>query len=169
MEFLQSKFVWGIIVVLIGLSMILNDVFKINIPLFKIIIAVFFIYIGVRIMSGTFTPKGTETASVFGDSKVYIENVDELQKEYTIIFGSQTIDLSNVTLENDTDKIQFNVVFGSAKVIIGENHKIKVNFNNVLGNTSSPAPPSNTENMDSGKLLIEGNVVFGNVKIVRKP
>ena len=164
MEFLQSKFFWGVIVVLIGLSMILNDVFKINLPLFKIIIAVFFIYIGVRIMSGTFSVKG-ESASVFGDNRVKIELPEDLPKEYSVIFGSQTIDLSDMRSNNEIDRVQVNVVFGSARIIVHRDQRVKMKVNSVLG--SAHAPSSSGNDTLKNVIQIEGNVVFGDVKVRR--
>jgi predicted membrane protein len=165
MEFLQSKFFWGVVVVLIGLSMILNDVFKINLPLFKIIIAVFFIYLGVRIMSGTFSVKGGESASVFGDNRVRIEVPEDLSKEYSAIFGSQTIDLSDMKSNNETDRIQVNVVFGSTRIIVHRDQRVKMKVNSVLG--SAHAPSSSGNDSLNNVLYIEGNVVLGDLKVRR--
>ncbi len=48
MGFLFSDIFWGIVLILTGVSIILQLVFKINIPVFPIVIAFLLIYAGIR-------------------------------------------------------------------------------------------------------------------------
>ena len=57
MSFLSTAAFWGVIIVLIGLSIILREVFHVNIPFVRIIFGVLLIYWGVKIISNGFYPK----------------------------------------------------------------------------------------------------------------
>ena len=45
---------WGIILILIGLGIVIRVVFNIDFPVFKFLVAIFFIFLGLRMMFGSF-------------------------------------------------------------------------------------------------------------------
>lgn len=49
-----SKLFWGALVIIAGILIILGGVFKINIPIFRTLFALFLIYIGVHMLMGSF-------------------------------------------------------------------------------------------------------------------
>jgi len=51
---MSPKIILGIFIILFGLSIIINHVFKINIPLGKFLFGLFIIYLGVKILLGGF-------------------------------------------------------------------------------------------------------------------
>jgi predicted membrane protein len=66
---------WGLVLILIGLSLIIKIVFNIDFPIFKILFAFLFIYIGIKVLVGrNFSlrrPKLIlETNTVFGGLQV---------------------------------------------------------------------------------------------------
>ncbi len=52
MGFLASGVFWGSVIILFGISIILNSVFGISIPVFKIVLALILIYFGISILAG---------------------------------------------------------------------------------------------------------------------
>ena len=52
MEFLASGVFWGSVIILFGVSIILNAVFGISIPVFRVVLALILIYFGIKILAG---------------------------------------------------------------------------------------------------------------------
>lgn len=179
MDFLFSRLFWGGIIVLFGLSIILNTLFKINIPLFKIVFALVLIYFGITMLVGSFRSKtgSHKSADVFSSSTISV-NAGSLEKEYSAVFGSQTIDFTQIT--DGADKtVELNAIFGSQKVYVNENTKIKIKANAVFGQVSMP--DNNTvsfgdgsysqepvHTLSAGTLFIDANAVFGEVRILKQ-
>lgn len=179
MDFLFSRLFWGGIIILFGLSIILNAVFKINIPLFKIIFALLIIYFGVNMLVGSFKGKKTSDSGtdVFSSSTIRAD-ASSLNKEYSVVFGSQVIDLRDIT--DGADKtVELNTVFGSQKVYINENARVRVKASSVFGQVSMPdnnsvsfgdgtytQQPENT--LSAGTLFLEANAVFGDIRVYKQ-
>ncbi len=179
MDFLFSRLFWGGIIILFGLSIILNAVFKINIPLFKIVLALFIIYFGVNMLLGSFKSKSEtgKATDVFSSSSIKVDPTS-LNNEYSVVFGSQTIDLTEITDGADRN-VEINTVFGSQKVYINENAKVRVKASSVFGSVTLPdnnsvsfgdytysQQPETT--LSAGVLFIEANAVFGDIKIYKQ-
>ena len=111
-----SGLFWGIILIIIGISLIIKIVFNIDFPIFKILIAFFFIYLGLKIMLGDgfkfFHGRNTETDVVFGESNFNSVNHG---KDYNVVFSKGSFDLRNIVL-NDSGPtyVKINTVFGYA-------------------------------------------------------
>lgn len=179
MDFIFSRLFWGGIIILFGLSIILNAVFKINIPLFKIIFALLIIYFGVTMLVGSFRGKNnSDNANDVFSSSTIRADATSLNKEYSVVFGSQVVDLTDIT--DGADKtVELNTVFGSQKVYINEDTKIRIKASSVFGQVSMPdnnsvsfgdgtysQDPNNT--LSAGTLFIDANAVFGEVKILKR-
>jgi hypothetical protein len=50
---LMSGVFWGSVLILLGLSVIIEHVFHINIPVFKMVFACLLIYLGIRLLGKT--------------------------------------------------------------------------------------------------------------------
>ena len=105
---MPPKIILGIFIILSGLSIIINHVFKINIPLGKFLVGLFIIYLGVKILLGGFGVN----INVNGDKNAvfskhdYAPNKLKTSNEYNAVFGSSVIDLSDTEIaENETVKI----------------------------------------------------------------
>ncbi len=177
MDFLFSKLFWGMLVILIGMSIIINAIFKIDFPLIRVIFSLIIIFFGVNLLFGSFgvkTKSKSEDAVVFSKSN---SSPDEaaLRKEYSVVFGEQIIDLRNLDLREDRD-IEFNVVFGKQEVLLPRGLNTRVKANAVFGNARFPddhqvafGEMTYKEKSDSTApvLYIEGNVVFGQLRFIR--
>lgn len=175
MGFIFSSFFWGAVIILIGLSIILNAVFNIKIPVFSIIIALIFIYLGLKILFGSFGIKTSKNTVVFSSSDLKSSNKNE---EYNIIFGRGTIDLTDIDLEEKQLFYEINVVFGKADVLIDPNIPLIIKVSSVfagahlpdgnvaaIGNNSYISPAY----VKGEKFIsIEMDAVFGELNIIEK-
>lgn len=180
MDFLFSRMFWGGIVILIGLSIILSAVFKIHIPLFRIIIALIIIYFGFTVLVGSFKSKGgkaAEASDVFSSSALKADP-SSLKSEYNVVFGNQAIDFTEIT--DGADKtVELNTVFGSQTLYLNPNTRLRVKANAVFGQVRLPDDHSVSfgdynyvqepaDTLSAGTLFIEANAVFGNIKVISK-
>ena len=104
------SFFIGLLFIFIGLEILLKFFFHISIPLFRILIALIFIYIGVSIFVGrpifrSFRAICTENKEVFGSySSVYKDReIDSIVE--SIVFGEKTVDLRGANIKGP--KAQF--------------------------------------------------------------
>ena len=177
MEILSSRVFWGGVIILLGLSIILNAVFRINFPFLKVLFSLIIIYIGFSLLLGSFGRKGVnfsgnETSSVFGNATIKVDE-SNLAAKYSAVFGSQVIDLSELKLSSDK-KISFDAVFGSQRVIIPKGQKVRVKGSSAFGSVRLPSGGDvvfgdqvYTHDGDSGStylLHIDGDAVFGSIR-----
>lgn len=177
MDILFSRIFWGAIVLLFGLSIILGAFFKINFPFFRVIISLVLIYFGFQMLIGAFNQRGSwgissDSNAIFSGAN-HAPTGTDLLKEYNAIFGSQTIDFSQIRLEEDRH-IEINAIFGSARVILSKEQPYRVKGSAVFGSVKMPDGGgtvfgdhsiSSTDGDAPGTLWIDANGVFGEVKI----
>ena len=127
----MSSLVWGIFVVLIGLSIIAKAVFGLDVPIIKIALGCFFIYVGLNIMLDT--PWGlistVRTHSYWKHNKA---------GHYNTVFGSQTIDLSTAQYPTHPVKMKINTVFGDSKVILNKEIPTQIKVNSTSSTVNLP-------------------------------
>ncbi len=132
----------GLLVMLLGLSMILNIIFHVHIPVFKIAIALFFIWIGIRMLTGSFGCKRSvhysdSNSVIFGSNK-FNYKPGEVNK-FNVVFGSATLDLSQVPDSIFSDEeVEVNTVFGEMKVILPDSIPVSVKADAAFGEIRMP-------------------------------
>jgi predicted membrane protein len=165
---------WGIILIVIGLSIIFRMIFDISI--FRIIIAVAIILFGIRILIGkpnVFTSHD-ENQVIFGEKSVQSNLINNT--EYNTIFGKSVYDFRKISnLSPGRTKLKVNTIFGSTEIILPESLPVKIKADAVFGAAIMPNGNTmsfgtvhyNSANSDSASsyLYIEGSVVFGSVDI----
>ena len=176
---MSCTILWGILLILLGTGLILNLVFHLNIPVFKLMIGLFIVYIGIRIIIGrNIHCCGSHNHRhdvIFGESN-FNSFDDWQQNEKNVIFGSAVIDLSKMTLdENKIKHIKINTVFGGTKLKLRKDMPVKIKIDAAFagselpGGNQVPFGTSNYSNIDAsrttGYLEIEASVVFGGLKI----
>jgi len=169
---------WGLVLIFIGLAIIFRIVFDVNI--FRIIIAVVIILIGIRILVGKnwIPEKSKKEHDTFFSDRNYHE-IPKDKTEYNIIFGKSVYDFTRMdSLMQDPVRIKINVVFGAAVIRINPNMPVKIKSEAVFG--GSRMPDGNTVafgsityntssyNSNTPHLYIESNVVFGGIEITGK-
>jgi len=150
---------WAIILIVIGIVIILNQVFDWNISVFPIVLGVILIFVGVSIVTG---PSKTGVNGVFAGGEV--RNIKDGDNSY--VFSSVTLDLANT----DYDNIEINSIFSSVTVhTSGKSVVIEAN-----GVFSSTIFPDNTtlafgervyERDGENTVHIKTNCVFGSIVI----
>ena len=173
MSFFSSAVFWGVIIILIGLSIITKQVFGYSFPLFKIIIGLFFIYIGIKILSSGFYSNSSTV--VFGESKM---NYDDSQQQYSVVFGNGQIDLFKLPEPTENKKVEVNVIFGNGTVIVNDSIPMQIELSSAFGSAETPdktvsALGKSTYFTSSYKqgvpfYFVKASVVFGRLQIVNK-
>ncbi|HDT15287.1 MAG TPA: hypothetical protein ENN55_03665 [Firmicutes bacterium] len=162
---------WGVFFILLGLTMILKA-FGIDIPFFRIALAVLLIFVGIKILlPGSWPGKSTGKTTMFAESEIRGSDIDG---EYSVVLGSSKIDLTEVN-PAETKKIKIEVVFGSSEVKIDPKTSLKITGNAVFGEVSMPGTRSvafgsgtyESETYDKNRdyLHIDATAVFGSVQI----
>lgn len=169
---MSSSVFWGVILVLIGLSLILKVVFNVDFPFFKFLIALFLIYLGIRIFIGKdfrlFSDTGDEYTVIFSQRTITsLEN----GKEYNVIFGNGRYDLRNLQRnEGENISVKLNTVFGSSEVLTNDSIPLDITANAVFAGSKMPDGNTtafgesryrNISDSVSTVVKIESNTVFG--------
>jgi len=175
---MSSSIFWGILLILVGLSLILKVVFHVDFPFFKFLFAFFLIYLGIRIFIGKdfrmFSDVGDEQTVIF--SQRTITHV-ESGKEYSVLFGNGIFDLRNLPNSSDEKmEIKLNTVFGSTEVLVNDSLSLEIKANTVFagskmpdGNTNAFGESEYNSNRSGQRpdLRIESNTVFGGFQVKR--
>ena len=165
---------WGLILIVIGLSIIFRVLFDINI--FRIVIAVIFILIGLKILIGRplIQREEGENSVIFGERRHTEAPLNGM--EYNTIFGKTVYDFRDiVSLPDPHTKITINTVFGSTDILLSPSLPVQIKTDAVFsaasmpnGNTISfgnsfyttPGVPDSTS-----VLEINAHVVFGGLNV----
>ena len=161
---------WGLILIIIGLSIIFRIFFDINI--LRIVIAVIFILIGIKILIGrpVLHTSGRENTVFFGERRNTASPVDGM--DYNTVFGKTVYDLRNLdSLPDPRTRITVNTVFGNTEIWLSPALPVKIKADAVFATASMPngnsvafgsTAYSSHNAADSASVLeIEAHVVFG--------
>jgi predicted membrane protein len=164
---------FGILLILVGVAIIIRILFGIDIPVLKILIALIFLYIGIRLLTGDFSLKNLqsgENAIIFGETtfKGFPDN-----QEYTILFGSARIDLSGEDNPKELKKLEINTIFGSSELILKKSLPFHVQADAAFASARLPENKDTAfgkikyQNASKEVLLdIDAHVVFGEFKVI---
>ncbi len=173
-----SGALWGILLIVIGLTLIIKVIFNVDIPIFKIIVAFLFIYFGIKILLGNtcsiFKEKSDENTVVFGE-KIFFMSLNN--KEYNVVFGKAVFDWQHIQLDTLRQKpleIKINTIFGSSEMILPTDVNVHIDASAVFG--SAILPNGNTATFGSTsyvssindkpiQLYIKSDVVFGSFRV----
>ena len=173
MGFIFNEVFWGVFLILLGLGVILKVLFNLNIPMFRLAVSFFLIYLGIRIlMGGTVVEKG-KNIILFENSTITVEN---FANPYNIIFSHGVLDLRGVKLGEKTEKVQINTVFGASILKVNPELPLKIVVNSAFAGAKMP----NGNVITMGKYIylskkftendkyleMEVNVVFGGLEII---
>ncbi|MBN1158844.1 MAG: hypothetical protein JXA61_05650 [Bacteroidales bacterium] len=162
---------WGLLLILIGLSIILRVLF--GVKFFGAVIALFLIFVGISMLIGKpwmFRSGKRDSDTIFEDRTIREMPGDET--EYNVIFGRTVYDFTDQDFPDDKSvRIKVNTVFGSTTIKVDRNKPVMVRSDAVFG--SSTMPDGNTVafgsvnystdsfSTEKNHLLIEAPVVFG--------
>lgn len=175
MGLLFSGIFWGAILVILGIAVMVNFAFGVRLPIFRILLALFFFYLGISILSGiSLSP--TRTCSTTEARQL---EAGKPAKRYDVIFGRGIINLTDVTLkENRVTKVEVNTVFGASVIRVNPAVPTKVVVSSAFASARMPDGNSiafgeSTYRSDSlsdckSYLLVNASVVFGSTEIVKE-
>ncbi len=174
MSFVFSGLFWGAIVVLIGLTIILNGVLGIRIPIIRIVFGLLLIYWGISLLLGL-SFRRTSGTTAFSDSR--LESTEASGKQ-DVVFGRSTIDLTGVQLKPGVNRYEVNTVFGASVIRLNPATPAKVVVSSAFAGVRLPdgntlAFGDNTWlspafKPDSAYLYLKVGVVFGGVEITAR-
>jgi hypothetical protein len=167
----------GILIILLGLGIIVNVIFGIHIPIFKILIGLILIFIGLKIIFGpwfSFPIHHGESGNAIFQERTY-RGLSRDSKEYSAVFGKAVVDLQDIELKEKVTRIKINAVFGSADVILNKATPVRIKADAVFGGVQLPENitgafgtstyQSKNFNENQNYLEIEGASVFGGIVI----
>jgi predicted membrane protein len=174
MGFINSGAFWGIIIILIGVSMVMRYVFNIHFPIFRIVFAFLLIFWGVRMLMGSFGISGFQNSVVFSEANYKFDGKTD---EYSVVFGKGVLDLRNTVVDKN-QKIRVNSVFGSYIIRINDSIPVMIISNVAFGSIQTPDDNdssfgkytfrSSNYNENSPHITVDANVVFGSLKVSRE-
>jgi len=180
MNIIFSGIFWGALLIVLGILIIIKILFHVDIPVFRILIALFFIWLGVKIIADGFSfgKNADEDKSniVFSETNV---NAGTGDNEYNIVFGKGVIDLHQIALSDikgDYVTIKVNSVFSGGVVKLNPEIPTVVRAESAFGGIQMPDGNSTafgrytyrTKNYRDGAkyIYVKANVVFGGLQII---
>jgi hypothetical protein len=173
MGFLFSEVFWGILLIILGVSVVIKVVFNVNLPIFRILFSFFLIYIGIRILMGGFGVNPPKNMVLFNDSEIKGPTADN---NYNVIFGKGVIDLTDPALVKTTTKVEVNTIFGGGFIKLNPKMPLIIVVNSAFAGAKLPDGNIATfgkytyksPNFIEGQnhLEIDANVVFGGLEII---
>ena len=172
---INPGFFWGLILVIIGVSIIFRIFFGIN--LFRVLFALILMLTGILILFGTkglFKYRSTGKENFFSDRIVHETPKDKT--EYNVVFGKTVYDFRDFEFTEDkTVRIRLNTIFGNSLIRINNDIPVKIKIdaafsgaatpdgNTIVFGTSYYFTPSYREG--DKHFYIEADVVFGHLQL----
>lgn len=143
---------WGLFFIAIGVLFLVNYVFGIHLPIFRILFALFLIYLGVSFLFGSFGMKfagrarSTDHEAIFSkaefDFKVSegtgAEGPDgDDPRHFQTVFGNSRLDLSG-RQDLKGQKLRITTVFGHTRILVKKGTPLWVESTTVFGSTRLP-------------------------------
>ncbi|MCD6566274.1 MAG: hypothetical protein J7K53_10065 [Bacteroidales bacterium] len=167
---------WGLFMIVIGFALIIKYVFNLDIPVGKIVIALFFIFIGIKLLVGQtkfFHTNNKETNIIFNDTR--LNGKDISASEYNVIFGKLVLDLRDIELSDLPKRLEVNTIFGATEILINDSLPIHIKTEAVF--SGARLPNGNTVTFGSSEystfsynpsdkfLMINNDVIFGGLEV----
>lgn len=170
---MEAGLFWGILLVVLGASLIFKVIFNIQLPIFRIILAFVLIYFGFRVLFGNINRDENKNDIIFSEARV--NNLNNQNREYNVIFGKGTFDFTNIEFNgNQPQPIELNTVFGNSVVRLNKDIPVKVKGETVFANLKFPNGNSSffgettflSNKFDESRpyIYIKVSAVFGSVE-----
>ncbi len=175
MDFLFTGLFWGVVLILLGVSLILKWVLGIDIPVFRIVMALVLIYLGVRMLIGTAPSRVDGNRALFAEAEF---SGGEADRDYTVVFGRGNLDLRAAQVTDKDVAVDFSTVFGSGVIHLRKDVPARVKVTSAFGGARLPdgnqvAFGETTWRNAAYKegapaLVVEAHVVFGGLEVVEE-
>ena len=169
---------WGAFLLLLGIAMIIKVVFQVEFPVFKVVVGIFLVMLGIKVLFGRFIIPSHhfEPEETIVSERTY--DHPESGKEYTVLFAKGVYDFTSVDLSKGSFHTKISTVFGGTQVIIPRDLPVRITADAVFagaelpdGNTAvfgSAVYQSDSWRSDSASINIKMDVVFGGVQVIRR-
>ena len=124
---------WGVLLIAVGAWFILRHFLPFHLPVFRLIIAVVFVYLGIRVL--VHGPLAGHPGPFFESHQKYTAGWD---RDYNVIFSSGDVDLSDVALGASSVRTQVTVVFGSGVLRINPALPVRIDMSSAFGTVEGP-------------------------------
>ena len=151
-----------VLLIIAGALMLVKTLLNIDIPVFKILLAVALIWGGVSIISSAASHK----SAGFGSRM----ELTDTAMEYTVVFDSSEIDLSSEYISRET--LEINCAFGKAVVILPGDRSVHIEASGAFCSLRSPSGRTisfgnGTYDCGTGEpLTIKADCAFGELSFV---
>jgi hypothetical protein len=125
---------WGVVLIALGVWFIVRRYVPVHVPVFRIVIAVLFVYIGVRVLVWGPSIREKNTAVFTQSQMVYGEGA----RDYNMIFSSGDVDLTAVVVKDTSVAAEVNVVFGSGVLRINPASPVRIHMSSAFGSVHAP-------------------------------
>jgi hypothetical protein len=125
---------WGVLLIVAGTLLIVRKYVPFNLPVGRIMVALIFVYLGVRIIVGG-TALRDENTVVFG-SRTTLAGDAGGSRDYNVIFGSGDIDFRELPAGDATREV--NVIFGSGTLRVNPDTPVQIRMSSVFGSVRGP-------------------------------
>lgn len=173
--FFINRFFWGLVFVVIGVLLILRNVFGIDIPVWGVLWPILLILLGLSILLRPRWRWGkvSEHEVIMDEGSMKVSNA---QDKYDTIFGHGMIDFSDIKApEKGSRKLEVNSIFSGVEMKISEDTPMRIVGTGVFGGVEFPNGQSaafgertyTTKAFDSEKpyVYVKVSAVFGGVEI----
>jgi hypothetical protein len=125
---------WGALLIVLGALLILKKYVPFNLPVGRIIIALVFVYLGVRII--LHGPSVREANTVVFGGRTTLAGDTRGGRDYNVIFSSGDVDFRTMPADDVTREV--NVIFGSGTLLLDPATPAKVTLSAVFGSVRAP-------------------------------
>jgi hypothetical protein len=174
-EVCMFRLTWGLVLglflLMAGLSVLVKEVFGVEIPVFRLAFALLLLYAGISMLAGTAgyrTPRPWDEVVMFGVTELDASGRDEM----TVVFAQGTLDLSGV---QPPRKLILNVIFGDAQLRYAPETPLRIVSNTAFGGSELPDGQSlpfgerrwtsPAWRADEPAIELTTNVVFGHLAV----
>ena len=126
---------WGIVLIALGVWFLLRRYVPVHIPVFRIIVAVVFVYIGIRVLIQGPVIRDRNTM-VFSEST--LAYTPDNGHDYNVIFSTGTVDLTGATVGSSSVRAEVNVAFGSGVLRLDPHVPAHVAMSSAFGSIVAP-------------------------------
>lgn len=175
---------WGLTFLAVGLLLLLQTVLKVDLPILRILFSLALIYLGVKMMFGTFgisingakfEKVATATDVIFTEGDLSARSDDRVNRNFNTVFGQSRLDLSSVEPTDLEKGVEISAVFGKTEVQTPRELPLVVESNTAFGKIDVRGDKTGalgngiyrSPGFDASKphLKIEANSVFGEIVI----
>lgn len=163
----------GAFMIILGAAFFAEEIWQINIPVFKLTVGLVLIFVGLRLISNKKKDEGVrDEARIIFDDRPFDANF--IRPNYSVVFGSSIADLSSLPA-GENKIVGIKCVFGEFNVRINPKANVQIISKAAFGSLEFPDLSSysfgdhlwrsSVFDPSQPTLTIRAEVVFGAIKI----